>query len=95
MAEPNSNERIASSQITRSSLHYIKLQFGASGASIRPAPPNPSKAAWSFECDPAMVAMNPKADIRLQRNNGRFGPIPAAGIRNKSSKPCPLPDHGA
>jgi hypothetical protein len=28
MAKPNSNERIASSQITRSSLHYIKLQFG-------------------------------------------------------------------
>jgi len=27
MIEPNSNERIASSQITRSSLHYIKLQF--------------------------------------------------------------------
>jgi hypothetical protein len=28
MAKPNSNDRIASSQITRSSLDYIKLQFG-------------------------------------------------------------------
>jgi hypothetical protein len=28
MAKPNSNERIAPSQITRSSLHYINLQFG-------------------------------------------------------------------
>jgi hypothetical protein len=28
MIEPNSNERIASSQITRTSLHYIDLQFG-------------------------------------------------------------------
>jgi|HubBroStandDraft_4_1064222.scaffolds.fasta_scaffold232802_2 hypothetical protein len=40
MAKPNSNERIASSQITPSSLHYIKLQFGGQRGehSVGPAP---------------------------------------------------------
>jgi hypothetical protein len=34
MIEPNSNERIASSRIVRSSLHYINLQFGGQRGNI-------------------------------------------------------------
>jgi hypothetical protein len=33
------------------------------------------------------VALAPKADIRLQRDIGRFGPLSAARTRSKSSLP--------
>ena len=50
--------------------------FGSRGASIRPAPRLIHLNQFRrFRCGPAAVAIPATPEIRLRRNNGRYGPI--------------------